>query len=111
MTTRPLAAALLALSALGFAACGEDTPSAAGGADSKEEVRQAELKFASCMREQGIDMPDPVFDDEGGFSVRAEAGERVGSSPRDDEDFQAAAEECGGPGGAMIISSNTMADD
>ena len=41
-------------------------------------MREQMLEFTECMREQGIDMPDPVFDDEGGFSVRAEAGERVG---------------------------------
>ena len=79
--------------------------------EQEAELREQMLEFTECMREQGIDMPDPVFDDEGGFSVRAEAGERVGSSPRDDEDFQAAAEECGGAGGGMIISSNTMADE
>jgi hypothetical protein len=77
MTIRPLAAALLALSALGFAACGEDSPSAAGGADAKEEVRQAELKFARCMREQGIDMPDPQPAEGGmrqGFKVGGDSG-------------------------------------
>jgi hypothetical protein len=60
MTIRPLAVALLALSALGLAACGEDTPAAAGSADAKDQMQQAQLKFAGCMREQGIDMPDPV---------------------------------------------------
>jgi hypothetical protein len=75
MTIRPLAAALLALSALGLAACGEDTPSAAGSADAKDEMRQAQLKFASCMRDNGVDMPDPGAD--GGkqvFKVGGDSG-------------------------------------
>jgi hypothetical protein len=38
-----------------------------GGAASPEERREAELKFAQCMRDHGIDMPDPV---NGRFELR-----------------------------------------
>jgi hypothetical protein len=58
MTARPLVAALLAVSALGVAACGGAAP-AQTNADAKAKIRQAELKFARCMRGQGIDFPDP----------------------------------------------------
>jgi predicted aconitase len=87
MTIRPLAAALLALSALALAACGEETPSAAGGAEAREEARQAELKFASCMRKEGIDMPDPTADGERQFRIGGDSG----ISP---EEFERAAEAC-----------------
>jgi hypothetical protein len=56
MTVRPLAAALLVAAALGVAACGDDKPAAAKPSDSE---RQAQVKFAECMRENGIDLPDP----------------------------------------------------
>jgi hypothetical protein len=54
---RPLAAAALITSALGLAACGGDDPGADGSTAS--QARDAELKFARCMREHGLDMPDP----------------------------------------------------
>jgi hypothetical protein len=87
MTLRPLAAALLALSALGLAACGEDTPSATGNAASKDEMRQAQVKFAECMRENGVDMPDPRT--EGGKTVFKVGGD--GISP---EKFETANKAC-----------------
>jgi hypothetical protein len=88
MTIRPLAAALLALAALGLAACGEDTPSAAGSADAKAEMREAELKFASCMRDNGVNMPDPSA--EGGKQVFKVGGDS-GISP---EKFETATKAC-----------------
>jgi hypothetical protein len=66
MTVRPLAAALLATAALGLAACGggdpEEPASASGGgtpAADEAEARQARVDFAQCMREHGVDFPDP----------------------------------------------------
>jgi hypothetical protein len=66
------------------------------------EMREQMLEFAECMREHGIDMPDPVFSDDG-FVVQ-EGG--PAGDPRDDDDFQAAQEACQpddafGPGGAI----------
>jgi hypothetical protein len=57
---RPLLAAVLATSALAVTACGED--SAAGGeptADQQKQAQEAQLKFARCMREHGVEMDDP----------------------------------------------------
>jgi hypothetical protein len=48
---------LLAACALGLAACGGEENAPARSPDA--EMKQAELKFAQCMREQGVDMPDP----------------------------------------------------
>ena len=87
MTIRPLAAALLALSALALAACGEDTPSAAGSADTQDKMRQAQLKFAECMRDHNIDMPDPSA--EGGQDIKI--GGDSGISP---EAFERANQAC-----------------
>jgi hypothetical protein len=61
----------------------------------REELQEAALEFAKCMREHGIDMPDPDFSG-GGPSRRSEGGP-FGSSgvDPDDPDFRAAQEECG----------------
>jgi hypothetical protein len=63
-TIRPLAGALLAACALAVAACGEDGGSDGGatGASERDKGRQAALDHAQCMREHGVDMPDPQFD-------------------------------------------------
>jgi hypothetical protein len=76
------------------------------------EMREQMLEFTECMREHGIDMPDPQFSDDGGFSVQIGSPDGDGPSsdaaapdqfpPRDDDEFQAAAEECGG--GMMVAS-------
>src|SRR5215207_9265459 len=69
------------------AACGGGDPSDAqvaslGGASgvtsttaaqTEADTQQAMLDFAKCMREQGIDMPDPEFDEsgKGGITIGA----------------------------------------
>ena len=42
--------------------------------EQEAEMREQMLEFTECMREQGIDMPDPVFGDDGGFSVQRRSG-------------------------------------
>ena len=51
-----LAAAALAA---GVGACGGDSGGGAGGGTSAD-TRDAGIKFARCMRENGIDFPDPT---------------------------------------------------
>lgn len=53
-------------------------------------MRDAGVRFARCMRERGVDVPDP--DSDGGVIVRR-GGEGKGPRP-DDPDFQAAEKEC-----------------
>lgn len=73
------------------------------------EMRENMLAFSECMREQGIDFPDPVFDDNGGVSISmGPADGRTGPSPDDDE-FQEAAEACGGEGAGFVVGSATAA--
>ena len=91
MTLRPLAAALLAVAALGVAACGgdEETPaSASGTAQDDDKVREAQVKFAECMRENGIDMPDPKPGQRG---LQFKVG---GDSGVDPQEFEAASKAC-----------------
>jgi hypothetical protein len=57
ISIRALAVPLLAVSALALAACGADAPSSA--ANREQQARDAQLAFARCMRDHGIDMPDP----------------------------------------------------
>ena len=67
----PIIAAALACG-LALAACGAEEPAAG---DRRTEAREAMLAFAKCMRDQGIDMPDPQFD--GGRVIQRGPDERV----------------------------------
>ena len=59
------------------------------------EHRQQMLDYAQCMRDHGIDFPDPTFTDDGRASVQIGRGEDGEAQlPTDDEDFQAAHEAC-----------------
>lgn len=77
-TARLTAAALavpLLLGALGACGSTDDTPDAGGTADggteSFETFEDYQLAFASCMRDQGVDMPDPNSDG----SIQAQGGD------------------------------------
>ena len=59
---RVLAPTMLAAGALTVGACGGGEPaSGSGGKSDREEARNAALEYAQCMREHGVDMPDPQF--------------------------------------------------
>lgn len=65
--------------------------------EQQSAMQDAALAFAKCMREHGIDMPDPQFGDGGRvtFGQRAD-GDGSGNPPFDPDDpaFQAAQEAC-----------------
>lgn len=91
------------------AACEPLMENARGDMDIDPEQRaemQAEmLEFAECMREHGIDMDDPVFSDDGRVTQRGPGPDAEGSE-FDDDEFNAAADECGrGEGGPMIAAT------
>lgn len=107
-------AALLVL-ALAGAACGSspsesaDGIATAGGSSSKKastkqgstDPQQAALDYAECMREHGIDMPDPEFSGDGKGMVvigptAGSAGGRgtVGAAPAPPDGFEEAHEAC-----------------
>jgi hypothetical protein len=66
--------------------------------EEEAEMRDNMLAFAECMRDHGIDMPDPEFGDGpgGGFSVRQESGGGRGGIDPSDPDFAEAQEACQG---------------
>ena len=68
--------------------------------EQQAEMQDQALEFAQCMREHGIDMPDPEFDGDGGnFSISLGGPDDAGRIDPSDDDFQEASEECGGEGG------------
>jgi len=72
------------------------------------EMQDEMLAFSQCMRDHGIDYPDPVFTEDGGITMSVGPGDEGGIDPSD-PGFQEAQEACqeifGGAGGPIIISS------
>lgn len=72
-----------------------------GGRELTPEDQERILAFTECMREHGVDVPDPQFDEGGGFirigpgagADQGESGDGPAFNPID-EDFQAAQEAC-----------------
>jgi hypothetical protein len=62
------------------------------------EVQARALEFAECMREHGVDMPDPQFDANGGIGIMIGGPD---SAPIDAEVMQEAQEACGGLMGSL----------
>jgi hypothetical protein len=63
-------AAVLALAlTLVVTACGGSSGTKSA-AERESDARDAALKFAQCMREHGVDMPDPTFEPGGGITQR-----------------------------------------
>jgi hypothetical protein len=131
MTTKRIRITLTALAVAGLlaAACGSDG-SGGGGSDDvasvsnddADEQAQADdtdqedelLDWVECMRDEGIDIPDPTRDEDGnlvidGPGIRLGGGDSEGSTSSDDEggdgdepdvdpeDMDAAMEACGEP--------------
>jgi hypothetical protein len=68
--------------------------------EQQQEMQDQALAFSRCMREHGVNMPDPSFGGEG--QVMMKIGPDDGLDPNDPE-FQEAQQACGsafGPGGA-----------
>jgi hypothetical protein len=90
-----------------------------GGGEPREltaEQKDAMLGFAQCMRDHGIDMPDPEF--EGGGMVRIGGGPGTNGGNTDtgpafdpgSEEFQAAAEACRGEFGEFLPGGGPSVD-
>jgi hypothetical protein len=112
-----IAFAVLALTACGGGGGGagasngvaslDDDGNSAGGSSTDdtvadEDIEEALLDWAACMREQGVDIPDPTVDSDGRIMI---GGPRPGeddasdssSEPPDREAMDAAREKCGDP--------------
>jgi hypothetical protein len=86
-----------------------------GGQD-QSELEDQMLELANCLRDQGIDVPDPDFGnlEEGG--TPGQGGGPFGDIDRSDPEFQAAFEECqdvftGGPFGPGGPGSGDQPED
>jgi hypothetical protein len=75
--------------AAGVGGCGAD--GGAGRAGRARELRDAGLKFARCMRENGIDMPDPQASGTGG---PGEGEDTLGHIDPSDPGFKQAEQAC-----------------
>jgi hypothetical protein len=82
-------------------------------AEQQAEFRDAALKFAQCMRRNGVDLPDPQTSS-GGGGVAIQIGPGKGAGPRPDSAaFKRASEACkkllpepkGGRGGGFSLSA------
>ena len=75
-------------------------------AEDEAKMRDQALKFSQCMREHGVDMPDPTFDSAGAASVIIKGDGQAGP-PADTDKFNEAASACQseGVGGAFSVSS------
>lgn len=104
-------------------------------AEEQAQMQDDMLEMAACMREHGIDMPDPTFDDNGSVTLDASgpagpadgpsdsnsaaagipAGPDGGTGPRVDPAFEAALEACQGegmgPGNAVFAAPMMPAGD
>lgn len=85
---------ILAVLALGLGACGGGDANSATGADSDaQSAEDARVKFAQCLREQGIDVEDPG--EGGGLRFRSGRGEKAdGPTFEDSGRFGEAEKEC-----------------
>ena len=93
-----LPALVLVVAGLGAGAACSGSPSAAGAPKSKAKAEDAMLAFARCMRDHGIDMPDP--DTSGGgpgvvtFKAPASASAGGDAPDLDSTKFKDANEAC-----------------
>jgi hypothetical protein len=89
--------------------------------EEQAKARDQALAFAKCMREHGVDMPDPTFDDTGATSIQIAGGPPDNGSQKTggpDAAFVEAAKACqtdGGPagfnaspGGGVVIAGGTV---
>jgi hypothetical protein len=99
--------AIVGVAMLALAACGEDSDDSGGVAsisgdpgDSEGDSATSEeeaLEWARCMRDEGVDVPDPEVDEDGNVRMgRLQVG---GGGGIDIDAFQAATEVCGEPPG------------
>ena len=74
--------------------------------EEEAKMRDDALKFAQCMREHGVDMPDPTFDAGGGSAVVIQ-GSSDERAPLDTDKFNEASSACSSEGfaGGFTVSS------
>ena len=72
----------------------DDDPAAdADDTGSEVDPEEAILEFAQCMRDNGVDFPDPTFDEDGNPQVNRGGGDGPAFDP-ESEEFEAAQNAC-----------------
>lgn len=101
MIRTPLLLLLGACAVLALAACGSSGKDDNSSGTSKDDkAYEGALKFAKCMREHGVDVPDPERGANGGILMKsggpgkADSGKRTSLGP-DNPKFKAAQKSCG----------------
>jgi hypothetical protein len=91
MTRSPLILAAVATAALALGACGssDDNGTSGSGKSQGDKAFEGALKFAKCMRDHGIDVPDPQRVGNGGIKQTMKAGPGT-----DNAKVQAAQKDC-----------------
>jgi hypothetical protein len=79
----------------GDQAQGDDTGGGGSGPPDRSEMEDAALEYAQCMRDHGVDMPDPEFSDDGRGMVIQREGPDAGEPSLGSEELEAADEACG----------------
>jgi hypothetical protein len=64
----------------GVASANGSTANRTSGEKNETDPQQAALDFARCMREHGVDMPDPTFDGGGGGVMMVGPGPEAGGT-------------------------------
>lgn len=82
---------------------GED--SATSTTLSEEEAQEAMLDWAACMREHGLDVPDPEFGEDGEVSIQ------VGRAPGDSDESDGGTDSPQGPSGADREAFETATEE
>jgi hypothetical protein len=101
----PRIVVLVAGIALAASACGggtdeegiaslEDVEVPVAADDGAADAETAMLAFTECMREQGVDMPDPIVDEDGNLRLPPPAGFGRGDPAADRETIGIAREAC-----------------
>lgn len=73
MTKHPIFLALAATATLALGACGSSNDNKDGG-KAEDKAFAGALKFAKCLRDHGIDAPDPTRDANGGIKQKVDSG-------------------------------------
>jgi hypothetical protein len=75
----------------------EEGENGGSSANEEQDPEEAALEWAKCMREHGIDVPDPEVGEGGRVTIRPGSGRRLGD--RNSDEFREATEACGTPFG------------
>jgi hypothetical protein len=83
---------------LGGDGAGDQQQTGSGGGSASKDPQEAALEFAKCMREHGVDMPDPEVDSQGRIRVTVRAGRDQADPKKLDEAQRACGHLMGGGG-------------